>query len=456
MYCRHCRTHLPDGARFCDNCGMPVTSACEGLPRGIETSPKIRARSAPNAAKSHPPNRPLSNGESSPKQRRARKQAAIGVGIVLIACAAVGTLSAFHSHDEAHPPRSPTPTPTKVAALRGGDIVFRIKAVSLARRADAVSQVLAPLDDGRWWLVVVIDTENVGKKTKRLDSDNIWVVAGKKKIKEAGDVVDQVNDSLGTHSMGDMIGTRVGGGRSQTFALVYKVPSRTPSYELVFDFDGEHRVDLAPYIGEQLSVEQLRPTASPTPVPSQTATHEPTRSPTPPSTRDTRPTATPTVRPTTTSTPVPKTFAATTSNGWEIEVTTATLVLTEWTTDQGVFKPDGKYLFIPITATNQSGRAAPFLDTARRFVVIDGNSSADDPKGWFYSAEVSAATNSTFGFDDPQKSVPEGKSIMTILVFDVPGRIDAQDLILAHALNGSLLFVKLDIPLKQGGGKFQH
>jgi len=198
----------------------------------------------------------------------------------------------------------PTATPTKVAVVSAPEVDFRIVGVAFGRTL-AAPVALGPLADGRSWLVVSLDVRNTGGDEDNFDSDSFELVADGTEINEAGDVVDGVNEALGLKTMGDMIGTDVGSGKRQVFALVYKVPPAARTYELKLEFGGDRYVDLAPYLGDRLSVSQLVPTPSPTPTPLPTATETATPTLAPTATPSPTPLSIPTAVPTATATPIP-------------------------------------------------------------------------------------------------------------------------------------------------------
>jgi endonuclease YncB( thermonuclease family) len=169
------------------------------------------------------------------------------------------------------------PTPTRVALLSAGGVEIRVVGARLGQTFEAPLD-LTPLKDGRSYLVVSVAIAKPGGGDKRLDSDDFDVLVDGEKVNEAGDIVDGVNDRLGLTSMGDVLGTTVDGGRQITFALAYKVDPAAASYVLKIDYDGQHLIDLAPYLAEAGPVSALVPT--PTPLPTATATATATATPT--------------------------------------------------------------------------------------------------------------------------------------------------------------------------------
>lgn len=197
------------------------------------------------------------------------------------------------------------PTPTKVSQTEGKHATYRITSAAVGRTFGQPLN-LAPLDDGRSYLIVTLEVQNESNESTRLDSDHFRVIADGSEIKEAGDVVDGVAESLQLASMGDMFGTYVDGGDTALFVLAYKVPTGVGTLLLHIDRDSIDRtIDLAPWLAENLAANRLvptpTPTNTPTPLPTSTPTPRPTSTPT--NTPTPVPTSTPTPLPTATPTP---------------------------------------------------------------------------------------------------------------------------------------------------------
>lgn len=91
MFCPECGTHLSDGARFCPNCGAPVTPepAPAPVPLSPAGPPSPQAPAAPAPAPFSPPAPPVTLGTGGSNKPRKRNVAAI-VAAVLVAALAIG------------------------------------------------------------------------------------------------------------------------------------------------------------------------------------------------------------------------------------------------------------------------------------------------------------------------------------------------------------------------------
>ena len=454
FFCSQCGAKQEPIAHYCHSCGRhntPLTSSDPPIRKGINFDSAVSRRKR-NASTQ----RGLSVGKGL-----------AGAGVALLLFCAVSAIAVEFTTREDEPQAAP-----RFSALlpECDEYSSRIATPSLDHSQGETLQSasgieyhlvdargglefqeelsLGPLDDNRGWLVVSLVVRNRSGTSNNLDSDDIWISADGKQIKEAGDVVDEVNEHLGLRSMGDMIGTSIDEGSQEEFSLVYKVPRDAASLDLVFSEADNAHINLRPFLRSCLPVSALVPTPTSTPFPSFTAIPGPTEQPMPTATIG--PSPTPSPKPSPTPSPTPVVQISNVAGDWEVKVETAFVIYGELPTDYGLYQATGFYVAVPVEATNTGQSALAFSKVVDDFVVIDGQSSPDSPDGWFVAKVESVAITLTYPFPDPNAAVAPGESTEFVLVFDIPSGHDPKYLILDHTAEGSSSYIFLKDPLEAG------
>ena len=138
-----------------------------------------------------------------------------------------------------------------------------------------------PNEDGRDFLLVTMRVTNTTDDDDFIKSDRFGIVSGGGLV-DADDGLSKRPDELGIPAMGDAIGDQVGGGDTKDYILGWRVDGDLNEYILDFGLGEASRLDLTPWIAQDIDPVELIPDPAdrPTPPPTATLASTSTRAPT--------------------------------------------------------------------------------------------------------------------------------------------------------------------------------
>ncbi len=114
-------------------------------------------------------------------------------------------------------------------------------------------------EEGRTYVVVSIRVENTSDSEKNLVSDKFAFVNGEELIGSSGSTAEQAQDALGLRAMGDSVGHDLQSGSTQVYVLGWRLSVDLDKYELNIDYDGAKRIDIGPWLDQDIDPGELVP-----------------------------------------------------------------------------------------------------------------------------------------------------------------------------------------------------
>jgi hypothetical protein len=139
-----------------------------------------------------------------------------------------------------------------------GDLEFSVERVIRGDEFDAPLNFERD-DEGRTYLLVSLRVENTGSDERNLNSGNFALVDGTELIGSSGDTSSRAQDAIGLRAMGDSIGYDLKPGIAQVFVLGWRLAVDLDDVVLNIDYDGADRIDLAPWLEQDIDPDELRP-----------------------------------------------------------------------------------------------------------------------------------------------------------------------------------------------------
>jgi hypothetical protein len=181
--------------------------------------------------------------------------------------------------------------------LKAGPLDVRV--IAAAERNSGTDFDIKLPEESRSYVLVSLSITNPSNISERLDSDGFRLVVDGIRVPVDNSATAMVSDNFGQQKMGNILGSWVDPGETRSFLLVFQ-PSkyaRRHAIEISRSDRELYSIDLAPYLSDALTVDEMIPTPTPSPIP--TVTPIPTFTPMPTATRK----ATSTLQPTPTMLP---------------------------------------------------------------------------------------------------------------------------------------------------------
>ena len=114
-------------------------------------------------------------------------------------------------------------------------------------------------EEGRDYVLMAIRVTNTGEDDQKVGSDQLAFVNGEELIGSSGSTSERAGNALSMQIMGDNSDYNLRPGANQTFVVGWRLAVELDELTLNIDQDGADRIDLEPWLEQDLDPDEFRP-----------------------------------------------------------------------------------------------------------------------------------------------------------------------------------------------------